>query len=286
MNKPLISIIVPVYNSQTYLSACLDSILAQTYSCYQIIIVNDCSSDNSIDIIENYKKKSKNVILINHDQNQGIGGARNTGLKVAEGDYITYIDSDDEVSSNYCEELINLIGSADIAVAGRATFVNGIYTKSKTASRVEYVDNITAIKYQLQGIYSSHPAWGKLYKRKVAYCIPFEEQYVFEDIRYSLETYLHSQKVVFSDKDMYMYKMHPNTVMTSNGNRQMEGHTYAAQYVYKRLNEEGLYKECESAFKMFLARAIARNTREFSRDHIDLETFKKFSPILVEMFEK
>lgn len=158
--KSKISIVVPVYNSEEWLEACLDQDTNQTYPNIEIIIVDDNSNDSSPDIIKKYKELYENVTVIENKRAHGVGGARNAGLEHVTGDYVAFLDSDDEMTENFCETLIDIIGDADIAVAGRATYVNGVYAKFKTAPMVEVVDSDTATNYALMGKYSAHPVWG------------------------------------------------------------------------------------------------------------------------------
>lgn len=104
-NNPLISIIVPVYNTAKYLQKCLDSIINQTYSNLEIICVNDGSTDNSLEILQTYAKKDRRIQIITQ-KNQGLSSARNQGLKHASGQYLTFIDSDDEVKPDFIEKLL------------------------------------------------------------------------------------------------------------------------------------------------------------------------------------
>lgn len=94
MTEPLISIVIPVYNAEKYLRACLDSVLAQTYKNWEAICVNDGSSDNSAKILEEYAAKDARFHIINQ-QNSGVSTARNTGLRQTTGKYLMYLDSDD-----------------------------------------------------------------------------------------------------------------------------------------------------------------------------------------------
>jgi len=98
----LISIIVPIYNSSAYLEECIDSILSQTYTNFELYLINDGSTDNSGEIIENYGKKDSRVNVI-HKNNSGVSDTRNTGIKAAQGEAICFIDSDDWVDSDYLE---------------------------------------------------------------------------------------------------------------------------------------------------------------------------------------
>ncbi len=112
MNKPLISIIVPVFNSEKYISRCINSILEQTYGNFELIIINDGSKDKSLKICEEYQKKDRRIKVFNQE-NKGQAFARNVGLDNAKGEYISFIDSDDYVHSRFLEYLYNALISSD-----------------------------------------------------------------------------------------------------------------------------------------------------------------------------
>ncbi len=109
MNTTKVSVIIPVYNVEKYLRQCLDSVVNQTFKDIEIIIVNDCSPDNSLQIIEQYQKKDSRIVLVDLKQNVGLGFARNEGLKVAKGKYVTFIDSDDWVGKDYVRVLYDTV---------------------------------------------------------------------------------------------------------------------------------------------------------------------------------
>ena len=112
MTQPQISIIVPVYNSEKYLGACIDSILAQSYRDFELILVDDGSRDSSPRICDDYAQKDSRVKVI-HKANGGVSAARNDGLDIAKGEYVTFIDSDDWVEGEYLETL-SKFGKYDI----------------------------------------------------------------------------------------------------------------------------------------------------------------------------
>ncbi|MCR5506573.1 MAG: glycosyltransferase, partial [bacterium] len=107
-----ISVIIPVYNVELYLSQCLESIINQTYKNLEIILVNDGSKDSSIDICKAYVKKDKRIKYI-YQKNMGLSASRNTGIKNATGDYIHFIDSDDYIPLDYYEKMISALGNSD-----------------------------------------------------------------------------------------------------------------------------------------------------------------------------
>ena len=111
--QPKISIIIPVYNTSKYLKKCLDSVINQTYKNYNVIIVNDGSTDNSLDIIKEYMKKSSSIILINQ-KNMGLSMARNNAVKKVESDYFLFLDSDDYLDINALKILNENLDNEDL----------------------------------------------------------------------------------------------------------------------------------------------------------------------------
>ena len=104
-----VSVIIPVYNVEQYLRQCLDSVINQTFKDIEIIIVNDCSPDNSLQIIKQYQQKDSRIVLVDLPENTGVGNARNEGIKLAKGKYITFIDPDDWAAKNFIDVLYNSI---------------------------------------------------------------------------------------------------------------------------------------------------------------------------------
>ena len=113
-----VTVIIPIYNTKEFLSECLDSVIQQTYNNLEIILVNDGSNDGSVEIIDEYSRKDYRIKAIHLNERKGVGYARNVGLKEATGDYIYFLDSDDFISENNIELLINLIGDEDF-LAGK-----------------------------------------------------------------------------------------------------------------------------------------------------------------------
>lgn len=151
----MISVIVPVYNVDKYLNKCINSILGQTYKDFELILVNDGSTDNSPKICDMYARQYKNVQVI-HKNNGGLSDARNVGTSIAKGEFITYIDSDDYVSKDYLLILSTLQkdNKADIVVSGFAVFNEGskpiqnydykvyCYTKNQALEKMMYQDTL------------------------------------------------------------------------------------------------------------------------------------------------
>ena len=124
----MISIIVPVYNSEKYIDKCLDSILNQTYKDLEIVLVNDGSNDQSLKILEKYALRDTRIKVVNQE-NKGVAAARNTGLDNATGEYILYVDSDDWIENNMVERMVELSANADIVFCGNDNAVSPEFVK-------------------------------------------------------------------------------------------------------------------------------------------------------------
>ena len=129
MMKRKYSVIVPVYNVEKYINECLSSLINQTYKNIEIVVINDGSSDNSLSLIEEYSRIDDRIRVIDQ-KNMGLGYTRNVGIDNAVGDYILFVDSDDYISLNTCEEIeavLSYNNEVDIIVLGRYRFADEVY---------------------------------------------------------------------------------------------------------------------------------------------------------------
>lgn len=212
MNK--VSIIIPIYNTEKYLKACLDSVLSQTYENLEIILIDDGSTDNSGKIIDDYAKKDHRIKVI-HQKNRGQSAARNEGLKKATGNYISFIDADDKITPNFIEKLLAVFDEdTALTVCGihykrlkqhsaEDVYINPLRAKKPNESKKAYILYLLAIDGRL---YSSV---NKLYKADIAKSITFDETLNFaEDTRFVLN-YLkkssEAQKIKFVLEPLYIY---------------------------------------------------------------------------------
>ena len=187
MKKPLISIIIPIYQVEKYLHRCVDSVIDQTYSNLEIILVDDGSLDNCPKICDEYAKKDKRIKVI-HKKNGGLSDARNKGLSIMKGEYVSFIDSDDYVEKDYIEYLYYLVKKYKTnfsCCASRAIYDSGTVitqetneefnlTQKEAFERILYQNNFTVA------------SWGKLYKKELFNDIKFPKGKLHED---ALTTY-------------------------------------------------------------------------------------------------
>lgn len=222
MNKnelPLISVIVPIYNVEKYLKRCVDSILSQTYKNLEILLIDDGSPDACGMICDQYAKKDFRIKVI-HKKNGGLSDARNAGLEMASGDYITCIDSDDWISNYYVSNLYKAIvkDDADVSISG---FVCAYEDKMEQLNKVLTVDTLETYK-----CLSSHDciermlyqnevevsAWGKLYKKHIIQDLRYPVGKLYEDIPVTYECMKQSKKVAVVNNIDYFYFQRKNSI--------------------------------------------------------------------------
>ena len=208
----LISVIIPVYNAEAYLSTCIDSVLSQSYSNLEILLVNDGSTDNSSDICETYAKKD-NRIRVLHKQNGGSSSARNLGLDVASGDFVTFIDSDDVVSPQLLQQLFDILGNNKISMCSYQRFINHPTSNIKLGQQ-RWEDAPTILRKMFQDN-KYIVIWGKLYRRELFNTFRFCEGIIYED-EDALPQLIHAAGgIVTLDCPLYFYRVRPNSIMTS-----------------------------------------------------------------------
>ncbi len=212
MKKDLISVIIPSYNNEKYLSKCLDSILNQTYSNLEIIIVDDCSTDNSFSVLEKYSKKNKQIRVYKNNTNSGAGYCRNFGLRSAKGNYISFIDSDDYIEENFYEKLYSKIKEEDSDLAICDIYIR--YSDSSKDIRSKAVDGkCNKINIINNGLAAS--PCNKLFKKSFLEKYPFCEGIMNEDIATVIPIIIDCKKISYSEDTFYNYIQHSDSVQNS-----------------------------------------------------------------------
>lgn len=213
-----ISVIIPVYNSSTYLRKCLDSVVNQTLKDIEIIVINDGSTDDSKNIIEEYSCKYKNIIFIDQ-KNKGIGKTRNIGIKKATGEYITFVDSDDYIKENMLEEYYKY------AKKHNFDLVIGSYIKKINNKEIIFENNkfkTGNVKTTPQILYLiEYGPWAKLYKREMLINnnIYFDEKRKYEDMPFVSKALLKSKLIGQITEPYYYYIIHNNSETTTMDKR-------------------------------------------------------------------
>lgn len=217
MEKSKISIIVPIYNREKYLAKCLDSIINQTHKNLEIILVNDGSSDNSINICKKYAKNDLRIIIINKSKNEGVSAARNKGLEIATGDYIGFVDSDDSILPNMYEKLLEDIIIYDTDFIQCGSYVNQKKLHS-SENRIEiYEGNDVIVKLFLSNWIITSVVWDKLYKKSFLDKTSFNSNYrKNEDVLYIFNLVQRAKKIGLSNLALYDYTFEREDALTGD----------------------------------------------------------------------
>ena len=260
----LISIIVPVYNTENYLEKCLYSLVNQTYKNIEIIIIDDGSTDNSMNIIQKFVLADNRVKVISQ-KNQGLSGARNTGMNNANGDYIMFIDSDDWIEIDTCEKAINASEkyNADVVFWSYIKEFSDLQKDNYLFDKTEIIwseKNINQLSRRMVGLVGDElanpqsidnlvTAWGKLYKKSVIGDVRFTDTKIIgtEDALFNIEVFLGINSAVYIPDLLSHYRKDNESSLT---------HNYKKKLVSR-------WKEMYSRIKFFLDR------NDMSREYYD-----------------
>ena len=213
-SHPLISVIVPVYNCEKYLSQCIESILAQTYINLQIILIDDGSKDNSGKICDTYAEKDTRIEVI-HQANSGVSVARNAGLKVVRGEYIGFVDSDDYLAPSMYTYLYQLIEVHQVPIA-ICNFYNLSIEKQVESVPLERVITIWKGSEILAHCFNQMFSWNKLFSRSLFAEINFNPNCGYgEDIYVCTQLFEKASLAVYGPQAKYYYRKYGNTATTS-----------------------------------------------------------------------
>lgn len=263
MNNIKISVIVPVYNTEKYLRRCLDSIINQNFREIEIIIVNDCSTDNSLKIINDYIKQDDRIILINKEKNKGLSAARNSGIGIARGEYIAHIDSDDWIEQNYFKDMY------EYAIKNEAEIVISDFYKDFDNGQISYmkdqeknIENVGAIKNIF--LFRAYPCvWNKIIKAEL-----YKGNDIFhpegisigEDLCTSPKLMFFAKKIMKHDKAYYHYIQNPKSMMrekTQNLNKIKE-----------------IYSVVKNLEEFFISKNIVLPINELKINHLSIWLLK------------
>lgn len=222
----LVSVIIPIYNVEKYLRCCLDSVVEQTYSNLEIILIDDGSTDCCPLICDEYAKKDNRIVVI-HKANGGLSDARNAGIRVANGEYIAFIDSDDCVNIEFVKILYNTIKNAhaDIAICSRIN-VNELFNEYENivekSTHYVLLDNTSCIKESYRNEYKgiNATAWAKLYRKSLfsVHNISYPVGELNEDMYTTYKLYYYAGSVAYIEDELYYYRQRKGSIMNEANN--------------------------------------------------------------------
>lgn len=247
-----ISIIIPIYNVEAYLPQCLDSVIHQTYQDLEIILVNDGSTDACPQICETYAAKDKRIILI-HKENGGLSDARNAGINICNGDFISFVDSDDIMSLDFYQLLMEALvkNDADIAECSFSTFEDGedIVLEPNSNPVAEFYNTECALNAIFEEKLSI-VVWNKIYKKELFYHIIFPVNKINEDVYTTYKVFAKAKKIVKTSDVLYFYRNHGGSIM-------------GRDYSLKRLDGLAANEEMMHYFEKYFPNLHNRSVKAF-----------------------
>ncbi len=215
MCQPKISVIVPVYNSEKFLKKCLDSIRFQTYLNLEIICVDDGSTDNSLDILKEYSKIDKRFVILNKNKNEGVSIARNLGISIATGDFISFIDSDDWILLDLYQTFVDSVKpetdifmfNAESYIARKNDIVPKVFFEMSDWKQKNKMDSFTYLDCK-RPFSRNLSACNRIYKTSFlkGNNIYFPEKLKYEDSFFSTKSFLHAKSIIINPNIFYRYR--------------------------------------------------------------------------------
>lgn len=250
-NYPLVSIVVPIYNTECFLDRCLKSITGQTCTDLEIILVDDGSTDTSSDIAERYESKDKRVRLIKQ-ANRGASSARNTGLDSSHGDYVMFVDSDDWIDSNMVEVLVKDIKEE------KADMVISQVPYDRHISEVKKMDKIETMSILLNRAWWS--PYGKIFCKTAIQDIRFPKATISEDYVFMLHTILNCETIYYTPECFYHREIREGSLSRlSISERKFEEYdnvSYVANFIrqnYPQFRQPAEARMAETSLKLLFA---------------------------------
>lgn len=229
-----ISVIVPVYNSERYIEKCIKSIENQTYQNVELIIINDGSTDGTTEIIEKHRVYNNKIIVVNK-KNKGVSFARNSGIELAKGDYLFFLDSDDWLDNDYFEKCVSEIRKNDVDILFTPyikEFKNKSIKNNLFQNRIKVFENEESLRSLLLILYGPtgvdkknpmlldnySPVWGKFYRKEVIEKIKFEDLDLIgsEDLWFNINVFKNSRKIEYYGESYLHYnKTNQNSIVST-----------------------------------------------------------------------
>lgn len=253
---PQISVVIPIYNTEKFLAACLESVLSQSFRDFEAILVNDGSTDSSASIIKAFAEKDERIVAI-EQENKGLSEARNAGLAIARGNWIAFIDSDDMVAPDFLQALLDAAtaNDAEIACCGKQSFPDtaqpalpepSAHSKRKSARIMRPQQALENALYQTNA--PDYSAWNKLYSAGLWTNRRFPPGAFFEDVATIPQVFLDSKRVVFVAESLYLYRKRSTSILATPYSRKKAELLDIAESVCKlvRNHDKRLQKAAQS----------------------------------------
>ncbi len=280
MRKPKISVIVPIYNVEPYIDECMRSLVTQTLHDIEIVCVDDCGTDKSMDIVRKYADTDNRIKIIRNKQNSGIATTRNVGLDNSDAEYIMFCDPDDWFDVNMCKKMYDTItrDKTDIVMCGANIFYESDVSHKKSDNgylRVKHsgVFDVTEyMTYTTPGV-----LWNKIFKRSIisGYGIRFPDGLKYEDVCFFNMYMLWAKKMSFITDKLYNYRRRAGSIMNQTFQQKSINHAIdgmgTATWYYNYIKSHGLL----DSKKIYFWRNVFINNFYFALDNASNPTYRR-----------
>lgn len=282
---PKLSIIIPVYNIEKYISNCLNSILSQPFQDFEVICVNDGSTDNSLSELQKYRNDERVIII--DKKNEGSGVARNSALAIARGEYVFFVDGDDWIEENSLQKMVDEADrlKTDILVFGGLSYYegkgqNGGYSANKLPKK--YLNKVVSAKDIKKDIFKfPSTAWTKLYRREFLQKngIKFQEIKVGQDQLPFFHSMILAARIAILPQNLYCYRKNRKGAVTAVKKKKNFSPIYVFYGIEEMLKCTGLINEYKSVFvKKYFAKATSWLAK--FQDDLKPQYFEEYSKLL------
>lgn len=285
---PIISIVIPVYNSFQYIDRCLDSVINQDFEQIEVCLVDDGSTDGSGEICDKYAKKYSNISVY-HKKNEGASLARRYGLEKARGEYVTFVDSDDWISSDYVSRLYSLIETYNVSVGACAVQRVRIGVKPEI-KEIDYQSILISFdsliprffKYEFWGF------WGKIYLKSCLEDLIFPVATLSEDYYVMAQLFNKERQMAYTEEPLYYYEYHENSLSHQKLSKRAfeEFANVKAVYDYTCENmpeyaDYALSNVVETCVKLFTLSKSGRDREQYKSEYSFISSFLRRKAILI-----
>lgn len=258
--KDLLSIIIPCYNSSEFIDKCLQSVISSSYCNLEIIIIDDFSNDNTVEIVKEFQKNDKRISLYVNESNRGPGFCREKGVKNSSGKYITFVDADDTIDSNMYLVMIERMNKNkfDIIECGYNRIdIHGNVIR-KVEMREEILYDKKCIDHYIKQINSTNYLWNKIFNKNLFNNIKYPNLFAGEDACILTQLYTRSRKTSTINEILYNYRINPNSLCGESFSEKKFDSLKAGEFMYKynKDNNEDLsifsaYYICVYSMKLY-----------------------------------
>jgi glycosyltransferase involved in cell wall biosynthesis len=283
----LVSIVMPVYNSEAFLKKSVRSATEQTLDSIEIICINDQSSDGSLAVLKELQKKDRRIRIINNNKNVGPGESRNIGIKKATGKYICFLDSDDWLEKTACEILYNKAvesGSDVVFIKPKLVFKNKTILDDRLLTKEDVLDKEIVFRKNLLRKVAWAP-WSKFVSRSMLLKnkILFPDIYIAEDMDFSYKSLYYAKKISYVEEYLYNYNLRENSLMSyTRPRRRIENYFESIKLLEKFLKEKKIFEKYYREFVLFKLYnySAVYGVMYYSNENIDKKSYQ--DPISVD----